>query len=190
MPAFAQIPAGTSTIGGSFSLHHTSYKYPDNRDQTTNDFSLQPSYGYFLIDNLCLGAAIGLSTSSSTAETNVTAVDRKSKSNAVGIGPFARYYVPLDDKLYVFGQLSYSRNWEKYQSWNSNQANNKSTQKYVYYDLGIAAGIAYFLNPHVSLDLALGYVHTKDSDRDPSVENYKANRIGLDAGIRVFLRKD
>jgi outer membrane immunogenic protein len=190
IPAFSQIPAGTSTIGGSFSLHHTKTKFPSNREATSNEFSFQPSYGYFLIDNFCLGAMIGLSTSSSTSETALTAVDNKSKSNSFGIGPFARYYFPIDDKLYVFGQLSYLRNWDKYENWSTNQPNNRNTTKYVSYDLGLAAGIAYFLNPHVSLDLALGYTHTKDSRRDPNDEIDKVNRIGLDAGIRVFLRKD
>jgi outer membrane protein len=190
MPAFSQIAKGSSTIGGSFSLSHTKYEYPDNSEQTNNDFSLQPSYGYFFMDNFCAGLALGFSNSNRTSNPSNTTVNTKSTTKSVGLGPFVRYYIPISDKFYAFGQLSYLRNWDKYEYWATNQTNNKVTNKYVSYDLGLAAGISYFLNPHVALDLAVGYTHTKDRDRDPSVDNYKANRIGLDAGIRVFLRKD
>jgi outer membrane autotransporter protein len=190
IPAFSQISKGTSTIGGSFSLSRTKTEYPNNSEYTSNSFSLQPSYGYFFLDNFCVGAVLNFSNSNSTSNPNNTSVDSKSTSRSFGLGPFVRYYIPISDKFYAFGQLSYVRNWDKYEDWNTNLPNNKSINKFVSYDLGLAAGISYFLNPHVALDLALGYTHTKDSDRDPSAENYKANRIGLDAGIRVFLRKD
>jgi hypothetical protein len=67
-------PKGAWMIGGEASFNSTSYD-----GESTTSLTVAPGAGYFIINNLAVGASIGLGT----AEDVTT----------FGIGPFVRYYV-------------------------------------------------------------------------------------------------
>lgn len=186
MPAFCQIPKGTSIIGGSIALNHSKTE-TETQETKSTQLGLGPSYGYFIVKNLCLGASLELSTSSYTYDYG--SGKSKGKRNSYGVGPFVGYYLPINEKLYGVGRVSYSRSWDKYESWAEATPQDKNTSKTGYYVLGIGAGIAYFLTPNVSLDVMLVYSKDQYKYRDVNDYTYRTSGIALGAGFNIFLRK-
>jgi outer membrane protein len=187
LPAFCQIPKGTSIIGGSVAVNHSKTE-TETQETKSTQFDLSPSYGYFIISNLAIGASLDFSTASSSY--NWGSGPRKSKSNSYGVGPFVRYYLPINEKLYGVGSVSYSREWSKDEAWSTTTPQNKNTTKEGYYNLGIGAGIAYFLTPNISLDVMLVYSKDQFKNREADDYTYRTSGIALAAGFNIFLRKN
>jgi outer membrane immunogenic protein len=191
LAGFSQIPKGTSTISGSISATRTKSDSPSS-EMKNSEISVQPSYGYFIIDNLLVGAALKFSNSRSTyvvANDHDFDYDSKSKTTTMGVGPFVRYYIPINEKFYAFGGIGYSRNWSDGESRRINVPSSTSTTSYVYYNLGLSAGVSYFITPNIALDLSIQHNTDRDTDRDNDVYA-KSSTISLATGFAIFLRKD
>ena len=95
-----------------------------------------------MVDNLAIGAYMPLGFSKSD----------NFSSLIFGIGPFIRYYQMYEDNMGMFvggkggiiGNANNS-NGEKYTDWD--------------YQLGLDAGVAYFLNESVGLEVYLSYLY-------------------------------
>jgi hypothetical protein len=189
LAGFSQIPKGTSTISGSISATHSKSESPST-EMKSSAISVHPSYGYFFINNLLVGAELQFSNSSSTYNMlNDNTYDLESKTTTTGVGPFARYYIPINEKFYAFGGVSYTRNWTTSESWLIDAPRNKTEDKYVYYSLGVAAGISYFITPNIALDLSIQHNSDRDTDRDSDIYT-RSNSLAFGAGFAIFLRKD
>lgn len=114
---FSQTEKGKKFIGGRIFLNGSSSSSSDTLFKNgTNTFAIQivPNYGYFIKDNLAIGANInfGINNSSSYWEYPNTNFKEsfKSNSNSYGIGGFARYYKKITDNFLFFinGGVSYS----------------------------------------------------------------------------------
>jgi hypothetical protein len=127
------------------------------RDFTQMTFQLSPSVGYFVADNLAVGARLGLAHSFA----NSPGLYRSSNS-AFAISGFGRYYIPLTERLKIPIDLSVG-----YQYGRSNQNGSLSDGGSL---LGTATtGLSCFLNDKVSIDLMAGY-------RAIQYSSYNSNR--------------
>lgn len=154
----AQTMKGNWLAGGNVGFD--SYKVKDADDSETH-ISFAPNLGYFVIDNLAVGAAIGYH--------NYKLGDVKNSS--FGVGPFVRYYfLNLGESAKLMAQASYTLNSVK-----AGDADSVSGST-----LGLAAGVAYFLNPHVALEGILGY--TSDSG-----DLGEGSGFGLNVGFQIHL---
>jgi len=200
LPVFAQIPQGSSTIGGNISflrqkdqlLNETTYSSNPyyKTEYKYNILSVTPNYGYFVINNLCIGANVSatFTHASSAAATDYPELENHSRS--IGVGPFVRYYLPLDNKLYAFVTTGYTWYWSnlKYEFPDATDdiVTMTSKSRYTLWNGGI--GLSYFINPSAALEAGAGYASVRHKNDDGKPTD-KTNNIALNIGFRIFLRK-
>lgn len=169
LPSTAQITKGNWMVGGSGSFINYESTYQDNNTeitQTGNGFNLSPNLGYFIIDNVALGAVVSFNFSNPSGDNN--------NSHGYGISPFVRYYFRKPDKMInPFLQTSYSFNEGKSESGGSNKSTGYT----------IKGGSALFFNSSVALELSLNY----DSQKFNS--NSKSNNFTIGIGFQIHLEK-
>ncbi len=152
----AQTNKGDWMVGGGFNL---------NTSGNNTVIALTPNAGTFVIDNLALGANVTLAYSKSG---NI-------KTTAFGIGPWARYYfTQANVRPLLQGSFNFLSSTTK-----ENSA--KSTNNGTNYFLG--GGAAIFLSNHVSLDLLMGYDHTKYNSLEGS------GGFAMNVGFQVYLHR-
>ncbi|HVT85132.1 MAG TPA: outer membrane beta-barrel protein [Chitinophagaceae bacterium] len=154
--ATAQTARGDWMVGGNIGL---------NTNNTNTEISLTPTAGAFVINNLAVGGEFLLDYSK-TGNNKVT---------NFGFGPFVRYYFTnANVRPIVQGSFGYISNRNKVNDVGS--TNNGS-----HYFLG--GGAAIFISNQVSLDILMGYDHTKYSDFDGT------GGFKLSVGFQVYLLK-
>lgn len=180
-PVFAQTEKGRWMVGGS----GTGYFDNSDTDLKQTLLLLTPSAGHFVARNVALGASLPLfysrtKTSGSFGTSHVT---------AVGLSPFARFYVGQSQvKPFLQGQIGYMRASYKSSGGFGGGNDGVSDGQFVY---GGAAGMAFFLNEHSSLDLSLNYL---GGDRDDAfggllLAGTSPRTLTLNIGFQLFLGK-
>lgn len=142
--SFAQTEQQSILLGGTASISYTSQK-------PTHVFSvsLNPNFGYFIINNLMLGFGLGIGISSDN-----TASDHKNRFTISStFTPTVRYYF-LKEKLkpFVFGRFGYTS------STSIHDGNIKNRDGITG---GGGIGLDYFVAKNVALECTLGYNATK-----------------------------
>lgn len=197
LPAFAQISKGTSTLGGniSFLREKNQYVYESQSFNSKSEFSsnilsLTPTYGYFIANNLCVGANVSTLFSHTTYPKTANVPKLEGNSRSLGVGPLVRYYIPLDDKLYAFATAGYTWFWTRSKNDGTvdGQFITTNTSKSRYTTLDAGLGLSYFINPSVAVEAGFGYTHARYKDNGGNLNN-KTNTIAFNIGFRVFLRK-
>lgn len=124
---------------------------------------VNPMLGYFIIDNLALGATLNMSSYK---------IGDDYKNTGFGIAPFGRYYIgPSGVKLFVHAQFGYLSNKTEQPPFEDDKSN--GTQ------LTIGPGLAFFLNNHVAIEALLAY--------DKYGGDLDGSRIGLNIGVQAYL---
>ena len=180
--------SSTLTLGGSessdlmgFGFMTTKYKYgsdPAEAEYKTTVYNFLPKGGYFIIDNLVAGLEIILS---GYTETDVDD-DETYRESTMGIGPFVRYYYPLE-KFYPFAEAEFLVGSCK-ESWYEDE------EKYPFYNFGIFVGAAMPLGDKVTFDAAIGYARTQYKwegmeGGEDNTEIYSG--IGIRFGFSIYL---
>ncbi|RYY68120.1 MAG: hypothetical protein EOO13_13155 [Chitinophagaceae bacterium] len=157
LPAvFAQTQKGNWLVGGNAGF--TSQKQDDFK---TTTITFNPNAGYFVMDDLAIGANVQLSSIKDDDDDAVT---------TVALGPFVRYYfVDIGPKAKLFANGSFGFGSIKY----------NESQSFTQWD--ISAGPAFFLNPHTALEVVVGYGSQKFKDFEA------ANSFGLRIGFQIHL---
>ena len=141
-------------------------------------FSFTPYAGYFIKDNLALGVKLSVSLS------NIKDYDYDSelKESSVVFAPFLQYYFNAKKlRPFVHASVGIGSFKDNYIS-SLSDYNNESTTTLFTYSLG--AGVGFFLNDMVSIDLELGYgIISSKIDEDLKG---KQNAFGLNAGFSFF----
>lgn len=154
---FAQTQKGNWMIGGSgeFSSQKTG-------DFNTTIFSIQPTAGYFIANELAIGAGLAFTSAKDEDDDAVT---------AFAFAPFVRYYfAPLGPSAKLFVNGSFGVGSVKY----------VDSQSFTQWD--ISAGPAIFLNPHTALEIALGYGSMKVKNAPDAT-----NSFGVSIGFQIHL---
>lgn len=195
IPVYAQLPIwkGTQSIGGSVGGSLSQVQRANYRS-TDYNVSLQPDYGYFLWDNFCIGISLAASrtwyNSPSVARPNQYA---NSTNSAIGLGPFLRYYYPLDLKLYAVASAHYNWVYNYYRLESDHYIDgtyvgmSDSTTGDGTSAWGVATGFSYFITPEAALETTLGYDRTRDVALPSNLIPGVNNRLSLNIGFRFFL---
>ena len=163
---FAQFKdKGTILLGGStsaavnFITEKSKVGGSTSTDGKVTSFSLEPTVGYFAIDDLAIGAGLNLSTSTFKPDGSVS----KSKSSTILLSPFARYYF---DKFYAQGTFQVGSQNTEFTSGSVTTKNKESLSGW-----SLAGGYPIFLNESVTLEPQVGYgsLSFKDNDTDEKV---------------------
>jgi outer membrane protein len=176
----AQISRGTMMIGGSVEFNSEKYKTEENGQTDTNvtstSFTLSPEFGYFVVDNLALGAGIGLYN---TVSKN-NAADSKNVNTGIAVTPFVRYYL---GNVFFHGQAGFGSGKNNYE-----RPGFESEGKSSFTNWNLGAGYAIFLNDNVAIEPTLGY-QSSAVKYDGSDEKSITGGLYLRVGIQVYLRR-
>jgi hypothetical protein len=154
--ANAQTEKGDWMVGGGLRL---------NTSDNSTEIGFAPNAGIFVINNLAIGGNILLDYTKAG----------DAKVTTFGFGPFVRFYF-TDAKVrpIIQGNVNYLSTKVKIPQ-------NTSTNNGLNFFLG--GGAAIFVSDQVSLDILMGYDHTKYKDFDGS------GGFALTVGFQVYLLK-
>jgi len=161
--------AGSSGLGFSGGGHKSKSDGNVVESSKTSyfDFNFTPKAGYFFINNLIGGLYFDVDLYS---EKSKESTGYSEKDVTFVVGPFARYYIPLCDKLipYAEGHIGFGINNTK-ERYSSTGDWYKTKSGVFEYQIG--AGATYFIIPSVGVDLFLGYAHYAYKYKDTGEES-------------------
>jgi hypothetical protein len=101
--AHAQIKKGGTWLGGGVGYSEQKTDYDgSSSDAKSRTFVISPAIGKVVKDNLVVGISLSYSNSKIENNSSASTIDQKGKS--YGGGVFLRQYVPIINRLYIFGQ--------------------------------------------------------------------------------------
>jgi len=165
----------------SLGFIHVKYKAGSDPAEDVYKFTsynILPRGGYFIIDNL----AAGLQTVFSGYNEKAMDDNLEYAERTIGIGPFVRYYYPLD-RFFPFIEAE----------------SLFGTVKEVWYDederspfvlLGISIGASLPLGDNVTFDASAGYLRSSQKDTDVETEyavHYITSGFCLKMGFTIYL---
>lgn len=157
------------------------YKYgsdPAEAAYKMTSYNILPRAGYFVADNLVAGLQ---AIASGYKEKDVEYDDTYSE-NTLGIGPFVRYYYPLE-KLYPFIEAESLFGTMK-ETWYGDD------EKSPFIMLGVLIGASLPLGDDVTFDASAGYLRASYKHTNPETEettNYISGGFGLRMGFTIYL---
>jgi outer membrane protein len=173
---------GTFLLGGSTNLNFGADTEKSksggstSTDGKTTSFSLEPSAGYFFMDNLAVGAGLGLSTSTYKPDGG----GLKYNSSTVSLSPFARYYF---DKFYAQGAFQFGSQKSELTSGSTTE-----TSKDAISGWSLAGGYVILLNESVSLEPQVGYRSIGYKDKDSDDKDISSG-LFVRLGVFIYLSK-
>jgi hypothetical protein len=181
---------GSDLMGLGFS--GTKYVSPSGTSANaykSSFLNLVPKVGYFIIENLAVGADLIVNTYSHKYPDNT-----KSSGTLLCIGPFGRYYLPMG-KFSPFAEFNAGIGFN-----NSKQtripATGNSEHKSGVFLIGFWAGMAMPLGDRVTFDAMLGYNHvtystkvTAETGGTSGKSKEKTGTLGVKMGFVVFFDK-
>ena len=172
----AQTDKGKYLIGGNADLSEALL----NTTSTFN-LALSPSFGVFAAKNFAIGGIYSFGVNSVRSRNSNGSYTTSTVFQPL-VGPFLKYYI---GKKQLKGVVSVNAGYTVYTRLRSTSNSNSGTSitNYDGFAVGWLAGMAYFFNPHVSLETGLylnaagykGYLPT--------------SRFGFSLGLYVFLDK-
>jgi outer membrane protein len=170
----AQTSQGAMMLGGSLEFY--SQGFQGNSDAGNSGLGFSPSFGYFVADNLAVGAGLVLSTETFDGGTTKTVV------TDFGIAPFARYYkFTSNEDFAFFAQATLSFLKGKSDQTPDPVGGDVKTSTISF---GVSPGFAYFFNDHWSVDFSIAGIQYVSRDPNTDVDDNKTNTFSL--GISSF----
>jgi len=157
LQAWAQPEKGSVMIAGSAGFNAYSHG-----DYSSSTIWLAPQVGYFVTDNIEVGALVDLTFYGGDAD-----------GSYIEFGPFGRYYFNNSGPARFFGEVGVDI---------ISEDPGGNADSYSNFGFNIAAGVDYFLNDWVALEGALRFNSNKYSDEDESRTNF-----GLRIGVATFI---
>ncbi|MEE4177853.1 MAG: outer membrane beta-barrel protein [Bacteroides sp.] len=185
--------SGLLGIGfGNFKVKSDGGEENDNETKLRS-FNSSPRLGFFVVDNLALGADLNFSSVKMKNSFDEYEYEGESENtmSLFGFGPFARFYFPTG-KMFpfieagaLFGQVKNKYKWE------SNWGDGEEEEKIGVSGFNAGAGVGFPLGEKAVLDLALGYqsMAFKGKEDNPDNERTIVGTFGLKVGIVVILGK-
>lgn len=186
----AQISKGTGLLGGSINFSsNKNENYSTEYRNKNSSFSITPSYGHFIKQNLAFGGELSYGTNR-TSNKSFNDPEQKQKSNAYGLGVFLRQYKNLGSSgFYLFlhsrAGVDLLRSKTEYTSGYS-----RTDTKGYDIRLNLSPGISYAVSPRFHIETGLnnllyaGYSSSKSSQTSGGT-TYKSKGSGFNAGASV-----
>lgn len=184
MALSAQTERGRFIISGQTSLG-LSYSSDDTKNvrstggsisQQSYSLNISPAVGYFIVDNFAL---------SLQADYEIQDADYEDKMSQFTIMPTALYYIPTKGVVRPFmtagaGYANVTAHLPIAQS---------STARHSFsgFTWGVGAGIAFFINRNISLDLSLQYLDINTTYSGDSSAKIKAHGFAGTVGFSLYL---
>jgi long-subunit fatty acid transport protein len=192
--AFAQLSKGNVLVTGAFSISSSTEESTINNrtsdGPTLTSFSFVPNVSYFITNRFSVGLELGLnSIALEEIEVNGnTTITTKDVTTSFGIGPFVRYYVPLGQNFYFYGQGGFGITAGNIESTrtsvttfgNSTVTNEVKTQSdLTAVNVRFRPGITYFLNNRFALDASFGLLNIEGSTVKTGNDEFKQSQFNF-----------
>jgi outer membrane protein len=175
---FAQTQQGNFLLGGGFSASFNNHK--NERPGTNNtiiisenratSISFNPKVGIFIVDGFAIGLDADINNTSYKDKNNNT----RSTSSFFAIGPFVRYYFPVNLFLEGRGGIGNGKDVAGY-------------DKSKVFTYSVGAGYAAFLNDHIAIEPMIRYAgrnYTRVSNNDYKTRN---GALEFAIGLQIYL---
>ena len=176
-----QTEQGNFLLGGGFgaSFNNRKVEKPgSNPNQTiieetrSTGITFTPKVGFFITDGIAIGLDADInSTTDKNKNNNV-----KSTSSYFTVGPFARYYFPVN--LFIEGGAGFGNGK------NIKEVNYAETKVFKY---SVGAGFAAFLNDHVALEPMVRYNGLNFTNSSNSDFKTKNSGLQVSLGLQIYL---
>ena len=180
----AQTSMGTWSVGGNVGFSGNRNQNAGNETKNST-YTFSPSVGYFVADNLMVGADVSMNVSRQEDDNNTY------KQTSFGIGPFLRYYKFTKNEQFAFyGDFGFG-----YASGKDKQNNNDPTKSRAF-NMYLSPGFTWFPTSHWGIEFQVNLLsftsYDPDTDRDDDKTNYfnfGLNTFSPSIGIRYFIGK-
>ncbi|MFD2910170.1 outer membrane beta-barrel protein [Flavobacterium ardleyense] len=139
-------------------------------DAKSNDITFSPSFGYFVTENIALGARLDINSGS---DDNGVA---ETKNSSFGANVFGRYYFTPASQFSVFGELAVGFGSGKFEPAVGPES------KYNTFGVNAGVGVSYFLSSNFAIEAGwagLGY----NSEKADAPGAEAANTFGLNVDM-------
>ena len=164
----AQINKGARLLGGTASLSLKSVSESQGSTESAFFVRLAPRFGVALSNRMIIGGILSLDYEGSNGAGATT----------VKVGPMVRYYFPIQQKLYGFGELAAQVGTTKI---------SKSNSSPFLTDFSIGPGASYFVNRSFAVEALLKYANV--GSRINGIGGSQGG-IYFSIGVQAFLRND
>ncbi|MDN4164070.1 outer membrane beta-barrel protein [Cytophagales bacterium LB-30] len=187
LSTFAQIGAGKMFAGGGLGISTSSDK--NITDGTTTegpknfDLAINPSFGYFVSDNLAIG--LGISFTSSSSKFDAGAGEIKNSNNLFGLRPMVRYYKGFSETFfaYVEGSVGFSTGKGKTTGGGTTTENSNISN----FGINVAPGFAFFPTEKYAFELQFNLLgFNRFVDKDPTDTANRDIDSGFNVGFNSF----
>ena len=143
------IPKGSLLLGGNLSFSSTTFKNPDNTESKSHGFSIVPSVGIGIRDNLFLGLTLGYNLYKNSSSGFSSAYD-STTTRGYNAGVFVRKYKPLKNNFYIFLQGGIGASYADRSI--EDIPNRTFYQKDLSVNLSVSPGISYAINSKFQIE--------------------------------------
>lgn len=154
---------GDMMISGAFSFGATS-----TGDAKSNSFEIAPKFGFFVSDNIAVGAKIGFGSMKAENAAGVETNDMQTLT----LGAFGRYYMTPASKFSIFAELGldYGMNDDKLADWKTSTVSAM-----------VGPGLSYFVSDAFALEASWGMLGFSTNDNGGDGADATTNfGLGLD----------
>lgn len=171
LAANAQTEKGKMMLGGQIGFDHSKVKDADN---SAYSFTIAPSIGYFVGNNVAVGLGLGYQYDENTSL--ASSIFDAASLNVFQVSPFARMYKG-DGDFKFFGQLSVPM------AWGEGKVNDESIGKIESYGVALSPGFTYFPTSKIGVELSVRGLYYESNVVKPegASNNVTLNNFGLNA---------
>jgi len=168
----AQTEKGNFMVGGNVELNTSKN---DGASKTDLNFSVVPSVGYFITNDLAIGTGVGYEFAKSYSTL------ASAKSSAFVIAPFARAYKGINEQFKFFGQLSVPMSFGNNKVGDANGDNFVKVGNNNNVGVALSPGFAFFPSKKFGIEFSVNGI----SYNDYRVEDADGNKIGGNKNFNI-----
>ncbi|WP_203295868.1 outer membrane beta-barrel protein [Luteirhabdus pelagi] len=164
---------GGYSNGDVFISGAASYVSESIDDVSENGFSVMPRLGFFVSDNIALGAEVGYGF----VQTKFDG-DEVGKTDSFSVGAFGRYYATVGNQFSLFGELGFDYVSSEEIDFEFDLGEYKLTG----FEIAVAPGISYFVSDNFAIEATVGllsYSSLKPDFREAEALNTFATGLGF-----------
>lgn len=181
--SYSQTEKGTFLVSGRTSLEFvrsvTNFSYDGQSvpeaNMDINSFRLYSGLGYFVANNLAAGLSFNYSLSTSFPSSG-----EKVKAGELILMPTLMYYIPLESSVRPFIQAGAGYA-------NATEEAGGEKQFFSGIGYGAGAGVAWFVNEKISIDLGIQWAATKMKYSEDTDVKLSGSSLGAAIGISLYL---
>lgn len=177
----AQTDMGSWMFGGGSSFSFSSSKSTPEFDgeeldeeSKVSSINFTADANYFIVENLAVGVELLVNTTKNEIDSPFG--EGEYKTNSFGVLPGATYYFKNDNIApFVGAKIGYM-----------SAGGEEDDSKFSGLAYGGEAGVAFFINSNVSVDLSVGYLSSKLSNKEEEDYKQKNNTLAAGFGFSVY----